>query len=238
MKNLDKEENFNKIKIIFENKDFLVLNKPAGLLVQPVKEMGEKTLIDWLLKFRPEIKEIGGDKLRPGLVHRLDQEVSGLMVIAKTQEFFEWIKNQFKDHQVKKEYLALVHGQPAKRKNFIILPLTKIKGATTLARRINLERIKEAWTEYEVLKTFQKFSLLKIKTKTGRTHQIRVHLKSIGHPIVGDRKYKIKRQKIIHLDQRIFLHAFKLGFFDFSKRWQEFQIDLPEELKNFLEKIE
>lgn len=228
-----------KLEIIFKNPDFLIVNKPAGIPVHPIKSLEEKTLINLILPFYPEIKNIGDSKtikLRPGIVHRLDEDVSGLMIIARTQKMFDHLKKEFAERRVKKEYLALVHGQLKENKKIITLPLIKIKGKTIPAKSVPIEKIKESWTEYEVLKKFKNFSLVKVKTKTGRTHQIRVHFKSIGHPIVGDEKYKIKRQKVIPL-KRIFLHAFKLGFYDLKGYWQEFQIDLPEELQNFLQKI-
>ncbi|MFN3301990.1 MAG: RluA family pseudouridine synthase [Patescibacteria group bacterium] len=232
-----------KLEIIFESPDFLVINKPAGLIVHPIKNSisKEKTLIDLLLKNYPEIKTVGDEpKIRPGIVHRLDKDVSGLMIVARNQKAFEHFKREFLNKRVKKEYLALVHGQVKEEKKIITLPLIKNYGKTLPARSAPLEKIKESWTEYEVLKKFKDFSLLKIKTGTGRTNQIRVHLKSIGHPIVGDEKYKIKRQKIIKLfnkntdSKRIFLHAYKLGFYDLDGQWQEFKIDLPEELEKFL----
>jgi len=227
-------------KIIFEDKDFLIINKPANISVHPLKSLEEKTLVSLLINLYPEIKKIDdppASRLRPGIVHRLDKDVSGLMIIARNQKSFEHFKKEFKNRRIEKEYLALVHGHLPKEKGVITLPLTRSKKGITLAKKIDLEKIKEAWTEYEVLKNFKNFSLLKIKTRTGRTHQIRVHSKTIGHPIVGDEKYKIKRQKVIPLG-RIFLHAYKLGFYDLKGHWQEFKIDLPIELKNFLKKCE
>jgi 23S rRNA pseudouridine1911/1915/1917 synthase len=225
-----------KIEIIFKSQDFLIINKPANLLVHKTEKSFEPTLVDFLLKSYPEIKDVGENPLRAGIVHRLDKEVSGLMIIPLNQNAFNHFKNEFKNRKVEKEYLALVHGQ-VKKEGIITLPLVKDKGKILLAKSIDLEKIKESWTEYKVVKIFKDFTLLKIKTKTGRTHQIRIHLKSIGHPIVGDKKYKIKRQKIIDLG-RIFLHAYKLGFYDLNNHWQEFQIDLPKELKDFLTQLE
>lgn len=231
---LDRNKNF---EIIFEGPDFLIVNKPANLLVHPVKNLKEITLVDLLLKRYPEIKNVGEDPLRAGIVHRLDKEVSGLMIIPRNQKSFEHFKNEFKNKKIEKKYLALVHGKVKKDEGIITLPLAKDKGKILLAKSIDLEKIKESWTEYEVIKRFKDFTLLKIRTKTGRTHQIRIHLKTIGHPIVGDEKYKIKRQKTIQL-KRIFLHAYKLGFHDLAGNLCEYQIDLPEELKDFLNSLD
>lgn len=226
-----------KLNIIFENNDFLIINKPSGLVVHPLKSLEEKTLVSLIIKDYPTIKNVGENQLRPGIVHRLDKDVSGLMIIAKNQSSFDHLKNEFKNHRVSKKYLGLVFGIIKKEKDTIISSLTRDKrGKMTLAKSANLDKIKESWTEYKVIKRFKEFSFLKLQIKTGRTHQIRLHLKSIGHPIVGDNKHKIKRQKNTNLN-RLFLHAYKLGFFDKNNQWQEFRIDLPIELKNFLQKI-
>lgn len=229
-----------KLNILFENEDFLVINKPAGLVVHPVKSLEEKTLVTLLLKHYPNIKNVGdpsANNLRPGIVHRLDKDVSGLLIIPKTQSAFNYFKNEFQNHRIVKEYFALVHGQPKKEKDIISLALARdAHGKTTIAKSADLENIKESWTEYETIKKFKDFTLLKVKIKTGRTHQIRIHLKSIGHPIVGDQLHKIKRQKKVELN-RVFLHAFHLAFKDPQNYPQDFKIDLPQELKTFLEKL-
>jgi len=262
---LDEIPHFSlKLDIVKETSDYLVINKPAGLLVHPLRSFKEKTLATALINFFPKIKDVGDSvkagqiNLRPGIVHRLDKDVSGLILVAKTQRAFDYFKEQFAKHLVQKEYLALVYGRPAKESGIITLPLAKNGAKTTLAKKIDLGKIKESWTEYKVIKYFMStlnhtekkrtkidnqhqlanvFTLLKVKTQTGRTHQIRIHLKSIGHPIVGDKKYKIKRQKIIDLG-RVFLHAYKLGFYDLAGEWQEYWADLPLKLKSFLKKIE
>ncbi|MBS4013337.1 MAG: RNA pseudouridine synthase, partial [Bacteroidetes bacterium] len=212
---LDKQANFTlKLDIIFENEDFLVINKPADLIVHPVKSLAETTLVSVLLKKYPGIKNVGENCLRPGIIHRLDKNVSGLLIIAKNQKTFDYFKKQFQLQQIIKEYFALVHGQVSKETGIINLALARDKnGKMTLAKSAHLGNIKESWTEYKILKKLKNFTLLKIKIKTGRTHQIRLHLKSIGHSIVGDDLHKIKRQKKVTL-KRIFLHAFHLSFID------------------------
>lgn len=241
---LDNQPDFRvKLDIIFENRDFLIINKPAGLVIHPVKSLAEKTLVGLLIDYCPAINNVddparvGQINLRPGIIHRLDKDVSGLLLVCKTQEAFNYFKKEFQNHCVIKEYLALVHGQPKKEKDIVSLALAKDnQGKMTLAKSAHLEKIKESWTEFEVLEKFKNFTLLKVKIKTGRTHQIRIHLKSIGCPIVGDTLYKIKRKKSISLN-RIFLHAFHLSFTDLDGQKHDFKIDLPKELKYFLEKI-
>lgn len=242
-KGLDLNHQFKiKLEVLFENSDFLIINKPAGLTTHPVKSWQEKTLANLILFYYPLIKNIGENSLRPGIVHRLDKEVSGLLIVAKTQEAIEYFKGEFQNHRIKKEYLALVHGQPPVDKGIINFPLIKSKsGKTVLAQKIDLEKIKEAWTEYETIRHFAPagFTLLKVKPLSGRTHQIRVHLKSIGCPIVGDRIYSTKQFNNLAVKQlnRIFLHAHKLSFVDLNGQKREFTIDLPEELKNFLKNL-
>lgn len=254
-KNLDTTEDFKvKLEVIAETDDFLVVNKPAGLLVHPTRIFNlqfltskQKTLVDWLLRNYPEVKMVGDEpRVRPGIVHRLDKDVSGLLVVAKNQRFFNFLKKQFQERKVKKEYLALVYGCPAKNKGIISWPLTRSKKhfgkiiAVTTYRSEKIKREKKALTEYEVMKKFVGLSLLKIKIKTGRTHQIRVHLKSIGCPVIGDKKYRIRNKELKKGDNldRIFLHAYKLGFYDLKNQWQEFKVDLPEKLKKFLKTCE
>jgi len=228
-----------KLKIIHEDKDYLIVEKPSGLLTHPVKSGREKTLVNGLIAKYPEIKEIGKGSLRPGVLHRLDKEVSGIMIFARTKKSFEHFKNEFKLRRIKKEYLALVHGRPKLREGEISLPIGRVKGKLKMtAVRINrpgkIKKIKEAKTKYKVLKEWNNFTLLSIRTFTGRTHQIRVHLKAINLPIVGDKKYG--RKEDISLG-RIFLHASLLGFYDLKGSWQEFRSEVPEDFKNFLTKI-
>lgn len=245
-----------KINIIYQDEDFLVIEKPAGLLVHPTKYQKGNTLVDWLLENFPKIKNVG-QKNRPGVVHRLDKDVSGLMVVAKAQEMYEHLVRQFSENKVKKEYLALVYGQPPEEKGMIELPIGRTKKGKLVAvkYRKGIKMEKPAITEYEVINKFpisnfqflnkfkiqnlqfQKFTLLKIRPLTGRTHQIRIHLASIDCPIVGDKQYLPKhlRNQITKYLNRIFLHASYLGFYDLGGKWREFKSDLPEELKKIFE---
>ncbi len=229
----------NEPQIIFENDDFVIINKPAGLMVHAarvsskrrgaVRRMDEAravepTLVDWLLGRYPGIKTVGDDPaLRPGIVHRLDKATSGVMAVAKTQASFDRLKKLFQEHRMKKTYYALVSGVPKNKKGVIDAPIGIRAGS--LRRSIHSSKMaKPAVTEYSVEKTFSDdkgngFSLLKVNPKTGRTHQIRVHLASIGHPIVGDALYGTKTSRAIEVFRgtaapRMMLHAAALEFSD------------------------
>ncbi|HBW74045.1 MAG: Pseudouridine synthase [Candidatus Magasanikbacteria bacterium GW2011_GWA2_45_39] len=186
-------------EVIEETAEYLVINKPAGLLVHPVDLQSEEyTLVDWLTRHDPEIKKIGDDsRLRPGIVHRLDKEVSGIMIIAKTSRFFDYIKDQFQNHRVKKTYLALVYGKMPREQGVIDLPIERHATEPRMAVRSKRQEGKYAYTEYLVLKQHPTCALLKVNIETGRTHQIRAHLHAFGHPIVGDPLYTNKNFKPI-----------------------------------------
>jgi 23S rRNA pseudouridine1911/1915/1917 synthase len=239
----------NKIKlnIITETDDYIIINKPAGMLVHPTDKGETDTLANGLLAYCPEIENAGDTQPtnRRGIVHRLDREVSGLLVVAKTQDMFERLKKQFQNRTVKKEYIALVHGQMENNSGTIDFPIGINKDTGKMAARPksvetqNLASLqsKTAITTYEVLKQFQQYSLLKVQIKTGRTHQIRVHLNALKHPIVGDKTYRPKNlHSRIKLD-RIFLHAQTLGFNDIKGEWCEFNSELPKQLNSFLKTL-
>jgi len=220
------------MNVIYQDKNILVIDKPAGLLVHPVKNE-KNTLTDWLIKNYPEIKNVGDSPIRPGIVHRLDKDTSGLIVIAKNQKTFDFLKNQFKNREIEKKYLALVHGKLKEKTGIIAKSISRSKrGKQTIAP---LKNTKSAITRYKVIKEFGNYTLLEAKPETGRTHQIRVHLSSIGHPIAGDEKYKFKRQE--KLLNRQFLHAKYLKFSLPDGSIKEFKSKLPKELNNILEKL-
>ena len=247
-------------EIIKETNDYLVINKPAGLAVHSGGNLKEKTLVDWLLKYYPSLKKIGDDPQRPGIVHRLDKDVSGLMVIAKNQKSFLDLKKQFKNRQIKKIYIALVHGQIKNDSGTINFPIVRAKsGQRMAALPENTENLltrphprnrdqgnidnwfksRSALTEFTVLKRYINYTLIKVRIKTGRTHQIRVHFFAYGHPLVGDNLYTNKKSKIrnkkLNLG-RIFLVSTELNFQDLREQTQSFIIDLPLELKIALPK--
>lgn len=224
-----------KLDVLHEDDNFLIINKQAGIVVHPDSVHKSGTLLDALLKKYPEIKKVGDDPARPGIVHRIDKDVSGLLAIAKTPQAFKHLKKQFQKRKVKKEYLALVHGAPAKDSGVITFALGRGKQGKMAVRTEGEGRA--AITKFEVIEKFINYSLLKITIKTGRTHQIRVHLNAFGHPLVGDKLYKQKKIKSkLELD-RIFLHAVTLGFYDLEGKWQEFSSPLPKELEKILKEL-
>ncbi len=200
--------------VIFENENMVVINKPAGLLVHGVlgKEMG-KTLVDWIANRYPEMKKVGDDPVsRPGIVHRLDRDTSGIMVLARKQKYFEYLKSLFGGRKIEKKYLAWVWGIPKKDSGTIDSPIGIRPGS--IRRSIHSGKMaKEAVTDYALKECREydgrKACLLEVSPKTGRTHQIRVHLASIGHPIIGDPVYGNKSERSVK--GRMKLHAFSLG---------------------------
>ncbi len=237
----------DKIKIVFENEDFLVIDKSAGISVHPSASEYKGTLVNWLLYHYPPIKSVGdpapfalakGAGLRPGLVHRLDKETSGLMVVAKNPKMFIWLKNQFKKHRVVKKYLALVNGNPAVDNGQMDSNIVRSRSdptKNTVSRSKTLGRT--ALTFWKVLKRYAGYTLLEVTPKTGRMHQIRVHLKSIGLPVSGDKKYTSgKSQNPKHLG-RMFLHAAYLSFVLASGEKFSFNSPLPSELESALRNL-
>ena len=230
-------------QIIFEDESLIVLDKPAGWItnsadttkVQPVIE-------DWIRKnLNFEISK--SEEFRSGIVHRLDKETSGLLLVAKTKEAFESLQSQFKERKVSKTYVALAHGQVEPKEGSIEAPVGRLPWRRD--RFGVLPGGREAVTRYKVLKYFVKtddgkashFSLLELYPKTGRTHQIRIHLKHIGHPIVGDEFYA--GRKTARNDRkwcpRLFLHAGEITFFHPATGNEVFfKSNLPEDLNNVL----
>jgi len=260
-------ELFKNIEIISKTENYLVINKPAGLLVHPVKSTtgrgilpeaklfdrvnptennNEQTLADWLVKKFPKIKSVWDHdnpdgKIRPGIVHRLDRDVCGLMVLARTQAMLNNLKEQFQARTVQKEYTALAHGNIELDEGEITRSITRSKKTgLMIARGTNSEQGKNAVTKFEVLKRYKNYTLLKVKLITGRTHQIRVHLRSIGHSVVGDTLYQtkdVRKAKNKPELDFIFLCSTLLSFQDLNNEQQEFEIELPVYLVDFLKTI-
>jgi len=229
-------------EIIYENKDLAAVNKPAGFLTHstPTTDEKSKTLTDWLLKKYPEIKNVGDPStssgqapsansgqanLRPGIVHRLDKDTSGVILVAKNQKTFEFLKKQFQERKIKKTYLALVKGDVKKTNGKIDTPIQRFI------------KSREAETEYKVIKKFKNYTLLEAYPKTGRTHQIRIHLKSIGHPVVCEKLYAKKPQCPLGLT-RHFLHAKSLEFLSPEDTKIKIEAELPADLKSALKAAE
>lgn len=232
------------VEIIFKNKDFAVVNKPAGLKVHPAKRGENNTLVNGLLAEFPESAKVGdgsaGSFLRPGIVHRLDKETSGVLIFARNQKAFEELKKSFQEKKVRKEYLALVEGIMKNKQGVIQKDLARSKNykKQLIASAKTQRKIRKAETEYKRLKILGDFSLLAVFPKTGRTHQIRVHLASLGHPIAGDKIYKKKRGRgKLFRPSRQLLHAKKIEF-NFRGKFFQFKTKLPQDFSDFLQDLE
>jgi len=231
------------IEIIYENDDVIVLNKPAGVLSQNAESSRSSSISDFLVKHCPEIKNVGKDEGRFGVVHRLDKDTSGVIITAKNDQAFEFLKDQFKNRRTEKVYLALVYGIIKPREGEINFKIGRSKTNPNMQTAIDTKKkgdikSREALTIYKTIKAFGDYSLLEVSLKTGRMHQIRVHLKAIGYPIVGDQKYFFKKYKNKSLGlNRQFLHAKKLGITLPNGKKVRFKAKLPNDLENFLDKI-
>ncbi len=192
------------IRILYEDEDIIVIDKPSGMVVHPGAGVERGTLVNALLFHRPEIANVGSDK-RPGIVHRLDKETSGVMVVAKNDFAYHFLQKEFKERRVKKEYIAIVKCNLKKMKGVIELPIGRDKNdRKKISSRTKKPR--EAFTEYELIREKGNLKILSVRPRTGRTHQIRVHLKSMGCPILGDREYGGPSYK------RLALHSYSLSF--------------------------
>ncbi|MGB5983799.1 MAG: RluA family pseudouridine synthase [Desulfobacterales bacterium] len=204
------------LNILFEDRHLIVVNKPAGLVVHPAPGHSSGTLVNGLLYHCKDLSGIGGE-LRPGIVHRLDKDTSGVLVVAKSDAAHANLGRQFKSRRVKKVYLALVQGIPRGKWGIIDLPI----GRHALERKkmsIDAPRSRVARTRWRIQRAFKDSALLRIALETGRTHQIRVHLAGVGHPVIGDPVYGCRRQRSfpwpagVVTPGRQMLHAFALGF--------------------------
>lgn len=230
-----------KLKVIAVEPDFLVINKPAGLLVHDnLWPPRRPTVAEAIAKQYPEILTVGENQTRPGIVHRLDKDVSGLMVIPRTAAMFDSLKRQFQYRTVKKYYTALVYGVLSKPEGVINFNLGRSSDGRKMAARPTNQEGKAAITEYEVIRQWQNYSLLKVIIKTGRTHQIRAHLAAIDHPLVGDDWYGTNKTKLKNKDlalDRVFLVASELSFLNLQKNRQCFTVNLPKQLNDLLKQI-
>jgi 23S rRNA pseudouridine1911/1915/1917 synthase len=247
------------LDVVYEDEYLAVINKPAGMVVHPGAGVSNGTLAN-AIAFRFKIQnskfKIDGEldeqskiqnlKSKIGIVHRLDKDTSGLIVVAKSEEIHEKLSEQFRERQVFKSYIALVHGEPEEDRGAIDQPIAREKhNRTKMAVRAHGRSALSLW---KVKKRFEKFALLAVEIKTGRTHQIRVHMAHINHPIVGDETYNagrdktvfdLKVRKAISDLNRFFLHAEKLSFtHPVSEERLDFTVALPDELTDFLELLE
>jgi 23S rRNA pseudouridine1911/1915/1917 synthase len=233
------------IEIVYEDETLVVVNKPAGLVVHPAAGTPSGTLAN-ALAYHFQNLPGGGSGVRPGLVHRLDRDTSGLMVVAKTESALENLSDQFRDRTVYKSYVALVHGRLASNSGKIDQPLAR--DPTNRTRMAVVRNGRNALTLYRARRGFDRFTLLDVELKTGRTHQIRVHLAWLKHPVVGDETYGGGRDNTIQdarlrarvrsLDRQ-FLHAEKLSFtHPKTGEFVKFESPLPEELADLLASLE
>lgn len=219
------------LDILYEDDDLLVVDKPAGLTVHPAPGHPSHTLVNAILSHLPELADIG-DSLRPGIVHRLDKDASGIMVVAKNNTAQLNLIDQFKAHSVAKTYLVLVKGQLTPESGIIEAPIGR--DPRNRKRMAVVTEGKEARTRYNVVRYIANYTLLEVRTETGRTHQIRVHLAAIGYPVVGDNVYGAKSAFL----SRQFLHACRLGFnLPSSGEYVEFTSELPPDLAQALKDI-
>ena len=223
------------LDIVFENDDLLVVNKPAGMVVHPAAGHDTGTLVHAVLGYDPEMEGIGGEE-RPGVVHRLDKETSGLILLAKNDRAHRWLQDQFRLRTVEKTYLALVDGAPPTPSGRVEASIGRDPSHRKKMAIMSPGKGREAVSEYITLETFKEHTLLEFHPHTGRTHQIRLHCMFLGCPIVGDKIYGHRKQ-LIELD-RHFLHAAQLKIvLPGEKEAQMFKAPLPEKLQEILDSL-
>ncbi|MDP2675461.1 MAG: RluA family pseudouridine synthase [Dehalococcoidia bacterium] len=219
------------VTVIYQDEDVIVVDKPPGLTVHPAPGHPSGTLVNALLALAPELADVG-DKIRPGIVHRLDRDTSGLLVVARTERARAGLTRQLKQREVSKTYLALVQGVPKPPQGTIEAPIGR--HPRNRKKMAVIAGGREAETRYRLRETVDGFALLEVEPVTGRTHQIRVHLAAIGHPVVGDAVYG-KRSELVG---RQFLHAWRLAFdLPSSGRRVEFESPLPADLRAALARL-
>jgi 23S rRNA pseudouridine1911/1915/1917 synthase len=217
------------LTVVHEDEDIIVIDKPSGMAVHPAPGNEASTLANAVLAHAPDLKGIGGEH-RPGIVHRLDKDTSGLIVVAKNERAHTELSKQFKDRAVNKVYLALVAGHPNPQEADVEGPIGR--HPNDWQRMAIVLKGRPARTRYRVVRSYRDVALVEARPKTGRTHQIRVHLASVGHPVIGDSKYGSRAPGL----SRQFLHAAQLGFqHPSTEESVEFTSALPVELSSYLD---
>ena len=243
------------LDILYEDSVLLVVNKPAGMVVHPSAGHSSGTLVNYLMHHCNDLAGIGGI-LRPGIVHRLDKDTSGILVAAKNDSAHLRLSSQFKQHSVKRQYQAIVWGVPSKKQGIVEASIARHpvrRKEMTVVKNGVSEGVhtkgKHAKTHWKVLKKFKTASLMAFRLEPGRTHQIRVHLTSIGHPLIGDKQYgksPLKNFSVLPIEliqtiksfRRQALHAELLGFkHPVTEKWCEFKTNLPEDFSNLLTEL-
>lgn len=219
------------IPILYEDDDVLVINKPNNLVVHPGAGNFDNTLVNGLLFSMKDLSSV--DETRPGIVHRLDKQTTGLMIVAKNNQSHYFLSQELKKHQIKREYIALVHGKINTRSGTIDAPIARDK-YNRLKMSVGEEHAKNAITHFKVLERFEKYTLISCQLETGRTHQIRVHMQWINHPVVNDSLYSRYPVEDSNLGQ--YLHASQITFIHPStKKVMTFKSDLPDFFENRLQ---
>lgn len=223
------------LDILFENSDLMVVNKPAGMVVHPAAGHASGTLVNAALSHAPDLEGIGGEQ-RPGVVHRLDKETSGLILLAKNERAHRWLQDQFRLRKVEKVYLALVDGQPPTPNGRVEAAIGRDLKQRKRMAIVAAEKGREAISDYSTLERFQGHTLLEVHPLTGRTHQIRLHMAFLGCPVAGDTIYGRKRSSLAL--KRHFLHAQRLTIrLPNETALRTFNAPLPEELARVLEEL-
>ena len=232
---LDLEEKEMDLDIIYEDDEIIIINKPVGLLVHPVKGNKSNTLVNALLSHSDKLGNINGT-IRPGIVHRLDKNTSGAIVVAKTQKSLVNLQKQFKQRKTEKIYRTILKGTLPYNSGTIDAPIGRNpKNRTKMA--VVKENSKKAVTEFKVLLRSKGYTYVEVSLKTGRTHQIRVHFSNIDYPIIGDKKYGNEDKTDFNLNHHL-LHSYQLGFFHpLEENWVEYKADLPQNFKQILSKL-
>ncbi|MFA6338611.1 MAG: RluA family pseudouridine synthase [Candidatus Paceibacterota bacterium] len=234
------------IPILYEDDNIVVINKPAGLVVHSDGKTVEPSVADWVLEKYPEAADVGeaitlsngGIIKRPGIVHRIDRETSGVLIIAKTKEAHAFLKAQFQDHKIKKTYNAFVYGVIKDEDGTIDRPIGRSKSdfRKWSAQRGTRGEMREAVTNYKVLNRGKDFSFVEVEPKTGRTHQIRVHFKAINHPLVCDKLYASSQPSLLGFE-RLALHAKSVEFENLAGKKIKVEAPYPADFENALKKI-
>ncbi|MFN7997019.1 MAG: RluA family pseudouridine synthase [Bryobacteraceae bacterium] len=223
--------------VLYEDQDFVAIDKPAGMVVHAGAGVHSGTLVNALLHRFGSLSGVGGEQ-RPGIVHRLDRQTSGVILVAKNDAAHRALAAQFAGREVQKTYLALVHGAVKADRGRIEKPIARDPNRR-VRMTARLDRGRPAWTEYRVLQRFPHFTFLEVRIGTGRTHQIRVHLSSIGHPVAGDRLYGAPARGAgdeSRSEERFFLHAHRIRFRHPTRdEMMEIESPLPHDLRSWLE---
>jgi 23S rRNA pseudouridine1911/1915/1917 synthase len=223
------------LEIVYEDKDILVINKPQGLVVHPAPGHYEHTLVNAVLAHTDDLSGINGVK-RPGIVHRIDKDTSGLLCIAKNDEAHEGLAEQLKDHSMSRKYIALVKGVIKEKQGEIDLPIGRSRGDR---KKMAVDTLngKPARTFFTIIKRYQEHTLIECSLETGRTHQIRVHMAHIGHPVEGDPLYNKKNATSLY-DKGQLLVAYKLHLVHpINKKEMDFEIPLPTYFTDILNRL-